>query len=579
MIRVYLRTSYDIYSTFLSLAYLLKFKPKEAQIVVVTTEEQTTLRSFCKNLEDKNYITGTLVTTAENELTNIQLDFMGSNAQYLLLLKDYVLTGPDAINQMVDLIEQSKRNKDNGQLAIVSAHMAITSPTYRFSGYRAINNNAFAVPYKDILDSMVLIDRILFEDNLDLNSPTTHWIVKCRDNKLEVATPYDPCVNMQIATRSLERYCVDDGRSLIHKDKKNLEVVIPFFHRNDYLVRDDKTWQFTFTKNVISNLLSSFLDGDVDLVEIFKNEFAEEIIEEIPRLVNPTKCTKNDKQSLGVALLGCARGQQLALTLIHLINYAPKDTYISVLIDKPVSGEHNSVLLEGLSRLLKLGRINSLVVNEQNKGLNANVTQGITELALSDNFNYLLRLEDDMLIGPDILQNMMEVFELSDSMNRPMGILSGQVAQTPKSIRPTRFRVVGKYVVGLHSYNNLEGCTMLKTAMQSNGFSWALDHPRAMNVSWISRARAYGFDTGTIITPVQTLQNIGYSSTLGYGHPIVPAREWDSGKIIGLPEFDFETYYSFKDNLEEQNNYCKKVIRTFADRVPEDLIEVCLSLF
>ena len=63
MIRVYLRTSYDIYSTFLSLAYLLKFKPKEAQIVVVTTEEQTTLRSFCKNLEDKNYITGTLVTT------------------------------------------------------------------------------------------------------------------------------------------------------------------------------------------------------------------------------------------------------------------------------------------------------------------------------------------------------------------------------------------------------------------------------------------------------------------------------------------------------------------------------------
>jgi hypothetical protein len=558
---------------------LFSFKPQDCVVTVVLRQDQEEFHSICLELIDIGHLAGVLVTTDEAELTDIRNDFLASQSQYLVLLKDYVLTGPDAINHMRSIIEISKEHKENGQIGIVSAQMAITSPTYRFSGFRALGNQAFAVPYKEILDGFVLLDRILVEDNLDLNSPTTHWIVKCRDHGLEVATPYDPCINMQIATRSLERYTVDDGRSLVHKDKKNLEVVIPFFNRNDFLVRDDREWHSTFVKNTTCNLLSSFIPGDPKLLEVISNGLKTSNNEIVPTLNRSGSDAGLSDHRLGVAILGCARGQQLALTLVHLIKYAPKNIFISVLIDKPVSGEHNQVLLKGLQFLLDKDQIQKLVINEVNKGLNSNVTQGITELAISNQFEYLLRLEDDMLVGPDILQNMMEVFELSSTMNRPMGILSGQVAQTPKSIRPTRFRVIKRFTVGLHAYNNLEGCTMLRAGMQSKGFSWALDHPRAMNVSWIDRARAYGFDTGTIITPVQSLQNIGYTSTLGYGHPIVPARAWDSGKVIQLPEFDFDRYYEFKEDQNQQNEYCRSVIEQFRADVSKELITGCLSLF
>jgi len=288
---------------------------------------------------------------------------------------------------------------------------------------------------------------------------------------------------------------------------------------------------------------------------------------------------EEEHPSLGMGFLCCQRTYIAALALAHFYTYRPPNTELHAFVDKPRTGEGPpGKLLETLQRLKESGYLEGLVVLSGNIGLENMVSFSIKKLA-KRGYDYLARFEDDMLVGPDLLSQMLEVFELSKNDERPIGLLGGQITDLPSSLRPIRFRRVGKkYIVGIHGVDNLEGLTLLRRSVEDKGFTWDLYHPKAYNNSWLNKLRKCGFEGGTIMEPVGKVQHIGHSTTVPKGTPVTPAKPFKKDNPIDLPQFRWLDFIGTKTEAGEEA-YASKIVRQLAVDLEPGIAEALMSMF
>lgn len=283
--------------------------------------------------------------------------------------------------------------------------------------------------------------------------------------------------------------------------------------------------------------------------------------------------------SLGMGFLCCQRTYIAALALAYFYTYRPSNTRLHAFVDKPRAGKGPpDKLLLMLQRLKEAGYLEDLVVFSGNVGLENMVSWSCEKLA-KRGYDYIARFEDDMLIGPDLLHQMLEVFELSKDNDRPIGLLGGQITDLPSALKPIRFRRVGKkYVIGVHGADNLEGLTLLCRSMEDKGFTWNLNHPKAYNNSWLNKARKCGFEGGTIMDPVGKIQHIGHSTTVPKGTPVTPAKPFRKDYPIALPHFRWQDFIGAKTE-EGERNYASKVVREMSVGMDAKLAEALVCMF
>jgi len=267
-----------------------------------------------------------------------------------------------------------------------------------------------------------------------------------------------------------------------------------------------------------------------------------------------------------------------ALALAHFFAYKPKSCWLHAYVDRPRGHKDNIPELRKMFDALVEGKyIESVYYSPDNQGLTQMVSRSIEELATSGAYDYVARYEDDMLIGPNILSMMIDAFEKSTEMDRPLGLLGGQVTHRPPALKPIRFKKVGPYVVGVHGVDNLEGLTLLRAEMGKKGFTWPLEHPRAYNNAWLNKLQAINYDGGSIIEPVGLVQHIGHRTTVPHGTPITPAKQWSNKITIDLPEFKWSRYIGSKTETGEYI-YSSKIIRQICTRLDPKLADIFLNM-
>lgn len=283
---------------------------------------------------------------------------------------------------------------------------------------------------------------------------------------------------------------------------------------------------------------------------------------------------------LGIAFFACKRTYLAALSLAFYYRYQYPDSEIHAFVDKPKDQPTPPRLLAMLDALHGGGYLQSLNVQETNNGLTAMITGGMTQLGESGDYDFVARMEDDILIGPECLHHMLTVLQRSAKEHQqPVGLLSGQVAPQPhRTLAPLRFRNLDPYVLGIHGHNTVEGLTILNTEMAAKGFTYALEDPKAYNVQWLNKARTAGYEGASVVRPVITLQHVGYRTTVPLGTPITPAVDFYSKVPIKMPFFDWNEYRNMRTEPAEEI-YVGKCVRAIAAELPPDLAERLIEMF
>ena len=280
--------------------------------------------------------------------------------------------------------------------------------------------------------------------------------------------------------------------------------------------------------------------------------------------------------SIGLFLLCCNRPYLTALSLLYYIVNRTERSELHAYVDVPRNADAPpDLLLKLLLSLEAKGVIKSVHIEDGNRGLTYMVSKGAIQLA--SKYDYICRLEDDILIGPNCLNQLVDVMEKSRAQDeRPIALLGGQVDRDHSVLRPIRFRQVNPYTVGIHGIDNLEGLTMLWTGLNQHGFNWSLDHEKAFNNEWLNRVRTAGYEGGCVVTPTIAMQHIGYRTTVPNGTPITPAKCWNTHEIIELPPFDWHLFVN--NTVESEPRYVMKVVREICTGLPPEIADSFISI-
>jgi hypothetical protein len=264
--------------------------------------------------------------------------------------------------------------------------------------------------------------------------------------------------------------------------------------------------------------------------------------------------------------------------LAYYFAYRLADADLHVFVDKPRNGDIPEPLIRALTELTEKGFIQGTKFHDSNVGLTQNITTGITELGVSGRYQYVMRLEDDLLIGPDSLRMLLDCMDKSASDERPIGLISGLATSFHPGLRPIRFRHICPYLVGIAGHNLLEPICILRTSMAEQGFTWALEHPKAYATTWLNKMRAVGFEGATIIQPTIHCMHYGYKTTVPDGTPVSPSKDYYTGSVIQMPYFDFNQYFTARDD-QPQIAYCLRVLRQLVHVLDPQISEILLSAF
>lgn len=279
---------------------------------------------------------------------------------------------------------------------------------------------------------------------------------------------------------------------------------------------------------------------------------------------------------IGLGFLAYKRPFISALSLAFYFRFRPENSSLHLYLDADkATGQCDPILTRLFVDLKDAGFAESVHLENDNRSLPYMVTKSTMQLAKSEKYDYVVRYEDDILIGPQCLQHMATALELSlqQKDDRPLALMAGQVTRNASVLRPIRFRRVEPYLVGIHGADNLEGLTMLRANLHHQGFDWRLNHKFAYNNEWLNQIRTLGYEGGCIAEPTLSMQHIGHRTTVPWGTPVAPAYCWNSQKIIPLPPFDWYEFYN--NTVESEPTYILRIVRELATELPP-VLSACL---
>ena len=580
----------------LSLAFLVRHKPVDADITIFLLPPRQqddfphfeVLRLTCERLREAHAVQKVLVMEgydAYSDAIPAAMQWAPDLYRYAVLHLDTIVIGGGAIEMMIEVLEGSAEL--SRPFGLVSGHLCLGTNEYRPRACRSVGSCSVATPYKKYVEGLSVFDLKMLDAGFEFAKGVgrelldgEYWVQAVRDVGYDVGLPFHPVVPLQRLSKQQVVTPMQENNTRTHKDRQRKEVVIDHFDLDDFRFRGDEQWEAEACRRMADKVLSGASEG---LTKAFFEGLEHEPRAFVPVIIGDTQISRPIKElpnddMIGAAFLCCNRWYHAALALTYFFAHRTPKTHLHAYVDKPREGEVPPRLVQLLSDLTEAGYIRSVMFHPENVGLTQNITTGVTQLATSGEYDYVLRLEDDMLLGPRLLPMMLDVMRQSAGQERPFGLLSGQVSKKHQGLRPIRYVRTGNYTVGIHGHNSLEGCTLLRVTMAEKGFTWALEHPKAYNSVWLDRMRAHGFDGGTIVEPVGQIQHIGYATTVPAGTPVTPAREWKTERIISLPHFDFTAFRNAR-LPENEAKYVLRAIRAMAIGFEPRLAEILLTTF
>lgn len=580
------------WSNLVSLAFLLRSRSEDHEIEAFLCSSgesadnpYTPFADFLETLQQKGLLKYTLMpgVSYQEAATHAMSQLRIHDHNYVFLHLDDVLITPNALGFMTDLMNQSKALKM--KFGALSAHQCLGAREYRIRGQRGIGKNILVVPQQSYIEGLTLFDKEITNHGFSFPFDEkflegTATLAAIRNSGFDLGIPSNPIVQMQRLNKQPVTNVFEEIRARTHRDVRNKEVEIPHFSIDDFRLRTDKEWEAEACRRCIQDLspeIPELAPLFLDALSVTPPSSGIKVVMPDDVIANPPKRIEKQKR-LGVAFFCCARWFHTILTLAYYFAYRIEDADIFAFVDKPKSGGVPEKLTKVLTELTQHGFISGTKFHDHNVGLTQNITTGITELGMSGNYEYVMRLEDDLLIGPDSLRMLLDCMDKSKTDERPIGLISGIATSVHPGLRPIRFRHVGPYLVGIAGHNLLEPICILRTSMASKGFTWALEHPKAYATTWLNKLRSVGFEGATIIQPTIHCMHYGYKTTVPDGTPVAPSKEYYTGKIITMPGFDFQQYLGCR-NDDIQAEYCLKVLRQMSNVLKPEVSRILLSAF
>lgn len=580
------------WSNLVSLAYLLWAVPADYDVEVFlagSSDEESNPRSpfiaLLQRLKDRELLEYTdLPDSSYPEAAAYAMSQMELKAyRYTFIHLDDVLTVPNALEFMVGLLEQSDKLKF--KFKAISAHLCLGAREYRIRGQRGVGKNVLVVPQQSYIEGLTVFDSeavshgfVFPTDEKFLEGTST--ISALRNIGFDLGIPSSPIVQMQRLSKQPVTNVFEELRARTHRDSRNKEVEVPHFSIDDFRLRTDKEWEAEASERCLVDLASEIPDIAPLFLEAIKVPAPASGIKVVLPATPVARVDKTVQQQkrLGTAFFCCSRWFQPILTLAFYFLYRIADAEIHAFVDKPRQGEVPPQLAKVLTELTENGFISSTKFHDKNVGLTQNITTGITELGISGRYQNIMRLEDDLLIGPDSLRMLLDCLDKSANDERPIGLVSGLATSVHPGLRPIRFRHIGPYLVGIAGHNLLEPICILRSSMAEKGFTWALEHPKAYATTWLNKMRAVGYEGATIIQPTIACMHYGYKTTVPDGTPVSPTKDYYNGSIVQIPYFDFNKYFGARDD-QPQGEYCLRVLRQMAPHLDPKISEILLSAF
>ena len=583
------------WGSLLSLAFLLLHKPAAARVfVTLVTDGWTTARAaayrqalgFLRDRGDIEYF-----ELSQSKYTDaIPTALAAADVEpYVGLCLDDVVAGPGAWEFLQDAYD--KFNTTPVRFGALTAHWCLVDREFCVRGQRVAAPYQMSLPRENYFEGLTLFNAaalrsagLQFEAEVGADTLGGHpWVEKLAAAGFEIGIPSHPVVIMQRLSKQPVTNARDENVVRTHRTTNNREVQVPGFMLDDYRLRCDENWE---SQSVLRHLedLEQHLGVAADILRAAALKIQpppEPVLTVTPTtpLDLPKAVPAGSRLRLGAALFACSRWYETALTLAYYFAYCPDSVEVHAFVDLPRNGDSPARLRYLINTLVEAGYIKSALFHTQNVGLMQNITAGISQLALSGRYEYVQRLEDDILIGPQALAQMLDCMDLSTQDERPIGILSCIVSAKHSGLRPIRFRNIagGRYLVGIAGHNQLEPGCILRTDMGLQGFTWSLDDPKGYNTKWLNKARACGYEGASIITPTLKCTHIGYSTTVPNGTPVAPSCEFYTGRPIVMPSFEFQRFRG--DSPSGQAAYCRQVIREISLNLPSELSGILLRTF